>query len=80
MNIYPTLKSLDKMNREKMKNDIKIPKIKLNNKNELVYINEAKLYVNKHFSHNYGDVDNFIYPISRERAKKWLLHFFGKKT
>ena len=70
MNIYPELKSLDKMNRERMKNDdIKIPKTKSNKKSDLKYIKEATQYVNKKFKDNYGIVDHFIYPISRESEK-----------
>lgn len=49
------------------------------------YIEEAKRYVNKNFKDNWGSLDNFIYPIDHEGAKRWLddftknrLKLFGK--
>jgi len=39
------------------------------------YIEEAKRYVNKHFSENWGSLDNFIYPIDHQGAHKWLMDF-----
>jgi len=39
------------------------------------YITEAKKYVLKHFKENWGDLDDFIYPIDHSGAKKWLDNF-----
>ena len=50
--------------------DIFNPK-KQNNK----YITEAKKYIETHFEDNWGNTDNFFYPIDHLGAKKWLLDF-----
>ena len=42
------------------------------------YIESAKKYVNKNFPRNYGNTDDFIYPIDHKTAKKWLLIFLRK--
>lgn len=76
LDLYPDLKSQDKLNREKFNNQIKIPKLSVSNNK---YIPEAIIYVEKHFPKNYGNTDNFIYPIDHKTAKKWLLNFFNKK-
>jgi deoxyribodipyrimidine photolyase-related protein len=39
------------------------------------YIEEAKRYVNKNFKDNWGSLENFIYPIDHEGAKRWLDDF-----
>lgn len=39
------------------------------------YIEEAKRYINKNFKDNWGSLDNFIYPIDHEGAKRWLDDF-----
>lgn len=45
------------------------------------YINEAINYINTHYGKNYGlcENDNFIYPISRSDALKWLNDFISRK-
>ena len=68
--------SFDSENRKKLPSNVSIPKIinlesKINDK----YIEEAKKYINKHFSSNYGSLDNFIYPINHTDSKKWLHDF-----
>jgi len=78
IDLYPTLKSKDKMNRERYNDKIKIPKLP-SNKPDSKYINEAIKYVNKHFKKNYGTTDNFLYPISHKTAKKWLRDFLKKR-
>jgi deoxyribodipyrimidine photolyase-related protein len=78
LNLYPNLKSKDKFNRERYKNNIVIPKLP-SNKADKYYIDEAVKYVNKNFPKNYGNTDNFIYPISHKTAKKWLINFFKNK-
>lgn len=77
INIIPNIKSKDKENREIIKNKIKLPPKPKTNTNK--YIREAKKYVEKHFKNNYGNTDNFIYPISHKYAKKWLIQFINKK-
>jgi deoxyribodipyrimidine photolyase-related protein len=73
--------SFDMNNREKIPNDLKIPKIldlKLNKESSSL-IDEAKEYTNKYFKNNYGSLDNFIYPINHEQSNKWLLYFLKIK-
>lgn len=43
------------------------------------YVEEAKKYVNKHFKDNWGSLDNFIYPIDHQGARKWLLDFIKNR-
>lgn len=76
--LYPNLKSKDKMNREKYKDDIKIPKLPTN-KSDQKYIKEAIKYVNQNFDSNYGNTDNFIYPVTHKTAKKWMKDFLKKR-
>jgi deoxyribodipyrimidine photolyase-related protein len=79
INLFPKLKSMDKMNRETFDNSKKIPSL-LNESNKYIeYIKEAVNYVEKHFPNNYGNCDNFNYPISRESTLKWLKHFIKYK-
>ena len=75
--LYPIGKkyklSYDSENREpfeKNQTDIFKP-TKKNNK----YIVEAKKYVNTHFKNNFGDLDNFFYPIDHGGALEWLNDF-----
>jgi len=78
LNLYPELKSLDKENRGRYDNKVSIPKIP-SNKADCTHIKEASDYVEKNFSKNYGNCDNFIYPISHKTAKKWFIDFCNKK-
>jgi deoxyribodipyrimidine photolyase-related protein len=77
MNILKGKKSYDKDNRVALPKNIKIPSLpKIKDDN---YIKEAKKYINKKFKNNYGDVNNFIYPISHKESKKWLNNFIKKR-
>jgi deoxyribodipyrimidine photolyase-related protein len=49
----------------------------LSNNNK--YVKEATLYVEKHFSKNFGSSQNFFYPIDHEEAKEWLHDFVYKR-
>jgi deoxyribodipyrimidine photolyase-related protein len=69
--------SFDNENRKKMPKDVNIPSIIQFDSNK--YIEEAKIYVENHFSKNYGSINNFIYPINHEDSKKWLTHFLKNK-
>ena len=39
----------------------------------------AKKYVTKNFSENYGNIDDFIYPINFEESEKWLQDFLKNR-
>lgn len=69
--------SYDKGNREPFSKNQKEVFNPSNNSNK--YITEAKQYVNKHFSDNWGSMDNFIYPITHLGAKKWLKLFIDDR-
>ena len=74
--------SFDTENRkpfEKTQNEPNMLKYKSKTRNE--YLEEAVEYVNDSFSKHYGDnnLDNFIYPINRKEALKWLKHFVSNK-
>ena len=75
--------SFDTENRNKIPNDISIPKIenKLNkvDKKEEIIIIESKEYIEKYFHENYGRLEHFIYPIYHDAAKKWLQYFLKNK-
>ena len=81
LNIIPNTKSQDKANRQKLslKNLIHQPYDDINNSSSKKYIDEAKTYINKYFKNNYGNTDNFIYPIIHQDAHKWLEHFINHK-
>ena len=78
LNLYPQLKSMDKMNRNIYK-DSYIPPIPKISKEDEYYIKEAIKYVEKHFPKNYGNSDNFNYPVTHKTALKWLKHFIKYK-
>jgi deoxyribodipyrimidine photolyase-related protein len=71
--------SYDEENRKKLPKDINIPSVNHLIKNDNKIINEAKEYILKHFSDNYGSIDNFIYPITHDDSKKWLINFLKNK-
>ena len=80
LNIPYITKSYDKMNRNSIPNDIYIPNTIINkNDNHLAYVKQAKQYINKHFKNNYGDVDNFFYPITHETSHIWLDDFIKNR-
>jgi deoxyribodipyrimidine photolyase-related protein len=69
--------SFDTENRKALPNNIKEPKLPKIRKDK--YYKEAVEYVNKHFIKNYGNTDEWIYPIDTKTALKWLNHFLSKK-
>ena len=77
VDIIPNVKSKDKENRKKLPKDIDIPDMPKNSNKK--YIHSAIKYVNKHFKNNYGDTENFLFPISHATAKKWLKDFIKKR-
>ena len=68
LDILPKVKSQDKYNRDSIPDKIKLPKI-LSNKKDNKYINIGRKFVKKYFSKNYGNTDNFIFPLTHETAK-----------
>jgi deoxyribodipyrimidine photolyase-related protein len=72
-------KSYDELNREKIPDNVKIPNLTTKNDNDSKYVKEAKTYVDKVFKDNYGEVDNFIFPITHKTAKKWISIFLKKR-
>jgi deoxyribodipyrimidine photolyase-related protein len=43
------------------------------------FVTEAIAYVEKHYKNNYGNTQNFIYPINFTDTKKWLQNFLQKR-
>jgi deoxyribodipyrimidine photolyase-related protein len=78
INVIPNVKSKDKDNRLRIPPGTIIPKLPTN-KSDDEYIKEAAKYVTKHFGNNYGNVENFIFPVSHKVAKTWLKNFIEKK-
>lgn len=82
-NIIPSVKSHDRENRMSIHENYIEPKltsmhININNYNK--YVNEAVKYVEDKFSHNHGNsTSQFIYPIDRKSALKWLDEFIAHK-
>ena len=71
------IKSKDTQNRKvpNQKEINKIPKLPKLSPESKLYIQEAIQYVNKHFPNNYGNTNNFQFPISHKDAHKWCKHF-----
>ena len=74
LDILPGIKSQDKYNRGTMPKDVHIPSLP-SNQMDTIYIKEASIYIETHFGDNYGNTDNFIFPISFSSAKEWLDDF-----
>ncbi len=79
LDIYPKLKSMDKMNREVYDKSSKVPSIPKLDKLDKTYIKEAITYINRNFPNNYGNTEDFFYPITHKTANKWLSHFIKYK-
>jgi deoxyribodipyrimidine photolyase-related protein len=71
-------KSYDKENRKSIPKNINIPKVNNKNKNNK-YVKEAITYINKNFKNNYGNTENFIFPITHKESKQWLNNFLKNK-
>jgi len=73
-------RSYDDMNRNSVPKNMDIPNnIIKKNDNTSIYVIEAKKYVNNNFKTNYGDVENFFYPITHNTSKKWLNMFIKER-
>ena len=79
LDILKGVKSTEKMNRERMPKDIKIPKLKELHKTDKDYIIDVVKDVDKDFSKNYGNTDNFIYPVTHKSARLFLRNFMKYK-
>lgn len=62
--------SFDADNRAKFPAKETPPVIKPAGSND--YVLEAKRYVQKHYSNNYGETEYFIFPVTHDEAVKWL--------
>ena len=69
--------SFDTENRKALPNNIKIPELPKIKKDK--YYQEAVNYVNKNFPDNYGETEEWIYPIDTKNAIKYLDFFLEKK-
>jgi deoxyribodipyrimidine photolyase-related protein len=52
---------------------------KINFPKEDQYVKEAKEYIDKNFSKNYGEVGTFIYPVNFAESEKWLKEFLTSR-
>ena len=68
--------SFDKENRNKFDKDYKEDKIKTYDNN---YLREARTYVKKNFNDNFGNIDNFYYPITSEEVANHLNNFIKNR-
>jgi deoxyribodipyrimidine photolyase-related protein len=78
INIIPDIKSLDKYNRKPLPKNIKIPNLPSNSCDKK-YIQFGELVVGKKFNDNYGNTDNFLFPLTHKTAIKWLNDFIKNK-
>ena len=71
------IKSKDTQNRKvpNQKEINKMPRLPKLSSESTLYIQEAIQYVSKHFPNNYGNTNNFQFPISHKDAHKWCKHF-----
>lgn len=69
--------SYDTENRKKLPADSTIPTLPAIAESE--YVQEAKTYVQTHFSTNPGNLDTFAYPITHADAEMWLETFLNER-
>lgn len=79
LKILENVKSQDKDNRNRMPKDTIIPKLESLSRLDLDLIKLNINRINKEFNSNYGNTDNFIYPITHKTAKKFLTSFIKNK-
>jgi len=79
LKILQDTKSQDIFNRKPLPKNHKIIKNPKLTSDDIKYIEEGKKYIKKYFPNNYGDVENFIYPVTHKSSEKWLNHFLKKK-
>ena len=79
IDLIPKIKSTDKMNREIFDNKLEIPKLPSIGQNDKKYIKSAIIYIEKYFMNNYGNAENFIFPITHSTGSNKLcksMHIF----
>lgn len=69
--------SYDTENRKALPDNIKIPTVPKITKDK--YYKEALQYIEKNFPNNYGDTDEWCFPIDTKGAIKWLDVFMKKR-
>lgn len=79
LKVMEDVKSQDKHNRKLVPSGKLVPKGVKPATSEKKYIDEAVKYVKKYFPHNYGNCENFIFPISHKNANKWVKDFIKNK-
>jgi deoxyribodipyrimidine photolyase-related protein len=83
VDIIPEIKSTDAYNRKTPAktelSNLKIPKIPTLSVIDKKFIGSGITYASKYFHGNYGNVDNFIFPVTHATAKKWLTFFIKYK-
>ncbi len=70
-------KSYDEENRKPPTKNLKVPtsiREKVND-NDTDYVKEAKKYIENNFKNNYGNVEDFFFPITHKTSNKWLKDF-----
>ncbi len=80
LNIPYISKSYDELNRNKIPKNFDIPKPVISkNDNQTKYVKEAKEYVDKNFKNNYGNTEEYFFPVTYKTSKKWLQHFLKNR-
>ncbi len=69
--------TFDGENRQKFPKNESVPIIKRPDENK--YLKEAKKYVAKQFSNNYGSIEDFIYPVTFTDTGNWLDEFLENR-
>ena len=69
--------SYDADNRKKYPSKEIPPQINFPKEN--LFVKEAKNYVEKNFSNNYGEIDIFNYPINFHESERWLQQFLTSR-
>jgi len=70
-------KSYDEENRKPPTKNLNVPtsiREKIND-NNTEYVKEAKKYIENNFKNNYGNVEDFFFPITHKTSNKWLKDF-----
>lgn len=79
LKILENVKSQDKDNRNRIPKDTIIPKLESLSRLDLDLIKLNINRINKEFNSNYGNTNNFVYPITHKTAKKFLTSFIKNK-
>lgn len=69
--------SFDTENRKKIPKEIKIPEVQFSQPK--AYVDDAVIYVRKHFPKAIGDSGEFLYPLTHEDADKALASFINQR-